>query len=362
MKNSKMAGLLQVSQRRTMKKDNSNNMDRNGSRASSPSSVTSSKASQRGKDKNKEKDKGPTREELTEANAELCREVEELNEENQKLKFTVSAVIDKLIENAKIKGVKPPKQVENPDVTSIPLDSLINFTEKVTAESRKSDTMEYRVEELETRITHLNMELAKLLRTRVHVENGLDYLLNDCDSLDEMKSKAQDLIRDMKGNGLFTFLESLPLEGVHEDTSLALSSPLPENQSTPRIVQSKPRTNVTVVLKNEPLNLTPPKKKYDASTSIKDMDKDLRQYIIQQLSLPKGNGADWRMMGERIGIPPETINQWKRNKVNQPMAYVFQYWISSPGATVRLLHRHLVSPQMRCTLLAKRISDFYCVD
>lgn len=73
-------------------------------------------------------------------------------------------------------------------------------------------------------------------------------------------------------------------------------------------------------------------------------------------------GSDWRMMGERLGIPAETINQWKRWKVDQPMYYVLQTWSQSTGATVRILHRHLVSPQMKCTLLAKRISDFYKVD
>lgn len=195
LNNFNMAGLLQVPYRKNMKKEQTNNMEKNGSsRASSPSSV-SSKASQRGRDKHKEK--GPTKDELVQANAELCREVEILNEENQKLKSIVSAVIDKLIENAKIKGVKPPRQVENPDVTTIPLDSLVNFTDKMTAESRKNDTMEYRVEELETRVTHLNMELAKLLRTRVNVESGLDELLNDCDSVEKMKLKTQDLIREM---------------------------------------------------------------------------------------------------------------------------------------------------------------------
>ncbi|KAH3853381.1 hypothetical protein DPMN_095903 [Dreissena polymorpha] len=67
-------------------------------------------------------------------------------------------------------------------------------------------------------------------------------------------------------------------------------------------------------------------------------------------------------MGERLGIPQETISQWKRWKIEQPMFYMLQTWSQSSGATVRMLHRHLVSPQMRCTLLAKRISDFYKVD
>lgn len=348
-----------------MKKDNNNHSDKTSlSRPSSASSVSSKASSQKNKE-HKQKEKGPSKDELIQANSELCREVESLNEENQLLKSTVTAVIDKLIENAKIKGIKIPKEIENPDVTEIPAESLVMLTEKMTAESHKSNTMEYRVEELETRITHLNTELAKLLRTRVNVENGLDEILNDCDNIDDIKIKAKDLIRDIRGSSLFTFLDSLPSDNTHlsAETSprLSISSPLPENQSTPRTNQTKPRT-FTVVLNNDNLDLRPPAKKLDGNTLIKDMHKDLRQYVENQLSLPKGNGADWRLMGERLGIPQETINQWKRWKLDQPMHYVLQAWSASPGATVRLLHRHLVSPQMRCTLLAKRISDFYHVD
>lgn len=356
--------MLQSQTRRTMKKENSNNLFEKSSSSSRPSSAgsVSSKASSTPKNKEgKQKERGPSKDELIKANEDLCREVESLNDENQLLKSTLTAVIDKLIENAKIKGVKVPSEIaENANVTEIPAVSLVSLTDQVTSESYKGNTVAHRVEELETRITHLNSELAKLLRTRVNVENVLDEILNDCESMEEIKLKAQDLIREIKGNSLFTFLESLPVK----DTSprQQLTSPLPENHSTQRTsVPSVPQT-ITVVLENKTLDLKPPAKKLDGNTHIKLMHKDLRQYIEQQLSLPKGNGADWRMMGERLGIPAETINQWKRWKLDCPMHYVLQAWSSSSGATVRLLHRHLVSPQMRCTLLAKRLSDFYHVD
>lgn len=76
----------------------------------------------------------------------------------------------------------------------------------------------------------------------------------------------------------------------------------------------------------------------------------------------KITGADWRMLGERVGIPLETIQQWRRWKVENPAEYVLQSWGQSAGATVRMLHRHLISPQMSCIILAKRISDFYLVE
>lgn len=183
--------------RRNMKKDNNNHSEKtSSSRPSSAGSVSSKASSQKNKE-HRQKDKGPSKDELLQANSDLCREVEALNEENQLLKNTVTAVIDKLIENAKIKGIKIPRDIENPNVTEIPADSLVSLTEKMTAESHKSNTVEYRVEELETRITHLNTELAKLLRTRVNVENGLDEMLNDCDNVEDIKVKAKELIREI---------------------------------------------------------------------------------------------------------------------------------------------------------------------
>ncbi|WAR19253.1 hypothetical protein MAR_001091 [Mya arenaria] len=358
-----MAEVLRVPRIRAMKKDSnhSNSGEKVASRPSSASSVSSKSSSQK---REKHKEKGPTRDELIDANTELSAEVEALNTENQLLKSTITAFIDKLIENAKIKGVRVPHSLDNPNVAEIPADTLVTLTEKLTAESRKSDTVEFRVEELETRITHLNTELAKLLRTRVNVENGLDELLKDCKSADEMKKKAQDLMRDVRSTKLFTFLDSVPLPDSHPGDVTPLQAGSCPRTSTPRTQgpAQHPHKTITVILKDENLNLTPPAVKMAGDTHIKNMHKDLRQYVIQQLSLPKGSGADWRLMGERLGIPEETISQWKRWKLDLPMYYVLQSWSQSAGASVRMLHRHLVSPQMRCTLLAKRISDFYKVD
>jgi hypothetical protein len=63
------------------------------------------------------------------------------------------------------------------------------------------------------------------------------------------------------------------------------------------------------------------------------------------------------MFAERIGVSSETVTQWKL-----PMKYVLETWSRSPAATMRMFHRHLVSPQLKNTLLAKRISDYYKVD
>ena len=53
--------------------------------------------------------------------------------------------------------------------------------------------METRVEELETRITHLNMELSKMLELRINLENGLEDIQN-CDNLFDAQNRARFLL------------------------------------------------------------------------------------------------------------------------------------------------------------------------
>ena len=73
-------------------------------------------------------------------------------------------------------------------------------------------------------------------------------------------------------------------------------------------------------------------------------------------------GADWRMFGSRVGIDPERLSYWESCELECPMGRVLAQWGDSPSATVRMLHRHLMSPQLRCTILGKRVADFYDVD
>ena len=68
------------------------------------------------------------------------------------------------------------------------------------------------------------------------------------------------------------------------------------------------------------------------------------------------------MLAERVGIDPKATEYWNSLRLECPMGRVFAEWGESPSATVRLLHRHLISPQMRNTLLGKRLADFYEVD
>ena len=185
--------MASASQVQSRKKKPGSMESKGNSRPSSASSLASSKASS----SHSKKEKGPTKDELIKANTELSQEVETLGEQNQHLKGLITSVIDKLTENAKIKGVKVPSVIMNPNVVEIQAESLVTLTEQVTAESHKSNSLEFRVEELETRITHLNMELAKLLQTRMTIENGLDEIVNNTENIEDIKTKANELNREI---------------------------------------------------------------------------------------------------------------------------------------------------------------------
>ena len=74
------------------------------------------------------------------------------------------------------------------------------------------------------------------------------------------------------------------------------------------------------------------------------------------------SACDWRLIANRVGIPENLVEQWIRMRAPYAMALVMKVWGDSMGATVRMLHRHLVSPQMKAIVLAKRLADFYEVD
>lgn len=67
------------------------------------------------------------------------------------------------------------------------------------------------------------------------------------------------------------------------------------------------------------------------------------------------------MFASRVGIDNETIKEWDSFSLQCPMGRVLACWGESPSATVRMMHRHLMSPQLRYTLLGKRVADFYNV-
>ena len=96
-------------------------------------------------------------------NADLQNEVKSLNSRNAELVERLKVVSSDIVERSKSKGYKFSETEQNVDNLDLPIGKISQLLEFLQhgKDPRNRATMETRVEELETRITHLNMELSK---------------------------------------------------------------------------------------------------------------------------------------------------------------------------------------------------------
>ena len=102
-------------------------------------------------------------------------------------------------------------------------------------------------------------------------------------------------------------------------------------------------------------------RKLAGDTHISMLSRELRQTIANELSVEKPNRADWRLFAERVGISMPTIEGWYADQMSNPAEAVLSVWGRSQGATVKILHRHLLSPQLRYLVAARLLADAYDV-
>ncbi|ESO92040.1 hypothetical protein LOTGIDRAFT_233305 [Lottia gigantea] len=302
-------------------------------------------------------------EELTKENQRLKVTIDYMQDENTKLKEKLEKIADRLINNVdkseyNFKVYKSLSDISVEEFTAM----ISDITSK--KEKKGEHYLESRIEEVETRLTQMSGEFAKLIQLKMRLENGLEDIEN-CYCIETTRQKARSLKTHSANTQIFiqppkyedqnktklTLLEEI----LSEETVTEDENPLVISPSTNRLPQS-------VTMNLEPILMPRKFVKLPADTHVKDILPELKQLIIQTLSLQKGNGSDWRMFAERIGLSETLINQWKLMKLNQPMRNVLNVWSNSPGATVRLLHRHLVSPQLKSVMLAKRVTEYYNVD
>ena len=93
--------------------------------------------------------------------------------------------------------------------------------------------------------------------------------------------------------------------------------------------------------------------------------KAVRFYAPQCTSLKKFSKNSMSSLG--ITYSPHSVSRsdtssdrWgSSEKLLNPAGRVLDAWIETcPSSTVRLLHQHLNSPLMRCTIVSKRLTDF----
>lgn len=212
-------------------------------------------------------------------------------------------------------------------------------------QKKQSDvgTLSNRVEELETRLTSNYNEIAKLLQIKMNVESCLEQVLI-CGDLPEAKNIARKTLDECSQVYLF------------------ISSPERKmlNTASLKIEKSKTENNSSQDSQHLP-HLTKPSQKFPGDTHISKIEPNLKVHIFYELNKETRKGNDWRLLAERVGIEKTTIDTWQANKLENPMANVWLVWAQSPGATMRMIHRHLISPQMKNSLLARNVSDFYHV-
>lgn len=143
------------------------------------------KAKQQVDDLTKERDHFKTEHDIINKNYQTQHENQEI-------------LLNKIIDDAKAKGFDLEKEHQGQPCFDVPIDSVLKLLNNLAykqevVKKRKRGSVESRVEELETRITHLNMEVAKLIQLRLTLEHGLEDI-QDSNSLKDIKEKARFLL------------------------------------------------------------------------------------------------------------------------------------------------------------------------
>ena len=143
----------------------------------------------------KEKPKPPKVQikELTEANELLTQELNTLKNEAEELRNRLTAVNSRMMAATEEKILLRNGVNKNTNPVDITADSLINIVERLIVKRKIQDvSVEARVEDLESRLTDLTFDLAKMTKKTFAYECGLEDL-KQCSSLEECKDRVYQL-------------------------------------------------------------------------------------------------------------------------------------------------------------------------
>lgn len=316
------------------------------SNRSSPKTKTILKAKSEKKIGFHEKSPSPIRKQLV---SDLRNQNEQLQIQNDHLKGNIEdlkskcAAILKHVFGTSTGGDCSPADISFSGLVNQPLPEMLVKLSSLQKKPADIGTLSSRVEELETRLTSHYNEITKLLQIKMKVESCLEHILMLQD-LSEAKNIARKTLDECNDVCLF----------VHSTEIKMLNTELPNSEIVNTEHNSADETENL-------LPLTKPSKKFPGDTHISKIDPNLKKHIFQELNQETKKGNDWRLLAERVGIEAAIIDVWKAHKLDSPMMNVWSVWSKSSGATLRMLHRHLISPQMKNSLLARKVSDFYLV-
>ena len=124
--------------------------------------------------------------ELTEQNAQLSEELIALKNKHEELKAKMTCTVCKILE-----GVNRREFIikDGSDPLDIRTDTLLNMVGQMIVKKKINDiSVEARVEELETRVTQMSMDIACMTKKTLAYENGLQDLL-ECRSQEDVRDK-----------------------------------------------------------------------------------------------------------------------------------------------------------------------------
>ncbi|XP_067944568.1 uncharacterized protein [Watersipora subatra] len=246
---------------------------------------------------------------------------------------------------------------------------------------RQSDKslIELRIEELEQRVTEQNTNYQSITRKNLRCMEGVKEAL-ECSSPHEVKFLLRRLKQDLLVEDPIDRPSSAPAPRQHVVASQLAHSQLAHSQlahsqlahsqlahsQLPPADEELPFADANIEflksMENRQMTTPRPIRKHSGDTHVKHLLPDLREVICKELSLESCQRGDWRHFAHLIGISTETIQFWRRLDMHNPMEQVINFWKDQSSANVRLLHRILMSQQLKAVHLAKLVSEFYYID
>lgn len=145
-----------------------------------------------GSGKKKEKPKNPKVQikELTDQNAQLTEELHMCKNEAEDMKSKITSVNQKILSGLDPETLKKSFEITpSTDPLLIPTDSLNGVLDKIIVKKKEyGESVEIRLEELESRVTDLNVSLAKSSKKAAAYETAFSDLIR-CNDLEQLKDK-----------------------------------------------------------------------------------------------------------------------------------------------------------------------------